>query len=244
MGIGDSQIDYGAVSNGRLTADDIQMKSGIASGLNGIANKLFREKRKYIETYRKMVSAYVTNKGLTRNKAQISGMITNLLDLLAWLHQKKVAMRDLKPDNLLVAGDPTRFPQFLESASQYSIGLIDVETAVWLGTEENGQIDQPLLGGTPSFATPTHTLPNKLIRGIYGDLSLILHLQDWYAAIGMIFNMVTGKRLFKETAKTLIRIKKDIKEGVKNKGRALDGLKNASRLFWSQASIELEVFSG
>ena len=228
------------LSNGHLNASDMQMKSGIASGLNGIANKLFREKRNLVETYRKMVTSYVVNKDLTRNKAQMSGMITNLLDLLAWLHQKKVAMRDLKPDNLLVAGDPTKFPQFLESASQYSIGLIDVETAVWLGKDKGAQIDQPLLGGTPSFATPTHTLPNKLIHGIYGDLSLILHLQDWYAAIAMVFNMVTGKRLFKETAKTLIKIKKEIKRGVQEKGRATDVLSEASRMFWSEASHEFE----
>ena len=229
------------LSNGRLTADDLQMKSGIASGLNGIANKLFREKRKPVETYRKMVSAYVVSKGLTRNKAQISGMITNLLDLLAWLHQKKVAMRDLKPDNLLVAGDPTKFPQFLESASLYSIGLIDVETAVWLGNRDAQQVEQPLLGGTPSFATPAHTLPNKLIQGIYGDLSLIFYLQDWYAAIAMIFNMVTGQRLFKDTAKTLIRIKKDIKKGLEKNGQAKDVVENASQIFWSEASNEFET---
>jgi hypothetical protein len=160
------------LSNGRLTADDLQMKSGIASGLNGIANKLFREKRKPVETYRKMVSAYVISKGLTRNKAQISGMITNLLDLLAWLHHKKVAMRDLKPDNLLVAGDPTKFPQFLESASQYSIGLIDVETAVWLGEGEGGA-DRTTAARGDAFlchALRTH-YPTNLSRSIYGDLS-------------------------------------------------------------------------
>ena len=149
-------------------------------------------------------------------------------------------MRDLKPDNLLVAGDPSKFPKFLESASLYSIGLIDVETAVWLEKDENGQIAQPALGGTPSYATPTHTLPNKLIQGIYGDFSLILHLQDWYAAIAMVFNMVTGKRLFKETAKKLITIKKEIKRGVNAKGRANDVLRKASRVFWFEASQEFE----
>lgn len=228
------------LSNGHLNATDMGMKTGTASGLNGIANKLFKEKRKPVETYRKMVTAYVTNKGLTRNKAQISGMITNLLDLLAWLHQSNVAMRDLKPDNLLVAGDPSKFPQFLESASLYSIGLIDVETAVWLGKGQGDPIDQPLLGGTPSYATPTHTLPNKRIQEIYGDLSLILHLQDWYAAMAMVFNMVTGKRLFKNTAKNLIKIKKDIKKGVEEKSRGTELLGNASRIFWSEALSEFE----
>lgn len=228
------------LSNGRLSAIDMEIKPGVASGLNGITHKLFKEKRKPIETYRKMVTAYVTTKGLTRNKAQISGMITNLLDLLAWLYQTKVAMRDLKPDNLLVAGDPTKFPQFLESASLYSIGLIDVETAVWLGKDKGGQIDQPLLGGTPSFATPTHTLPNKFIQEIYGDLSLILHLQDWYAAIAMVFTMVTGKRLFNKTAKVLIKLKKEIKKEVEKKGRASEELGNVSRMFWTEAVDEFE----
>jgi serine/threonine protein kinase/uncharacterized protein involved in tolerance to divalent cations len=232
------------LSNGRLSASDMGMKTGTASGLNGIANKLFKEKRKPVETYRKMVTTYVTNKGLTRNKAQISGMITNLLDLLAWLHQSNVAMRDLKPDNLLVAGDPSKFPQFLESASLYSIGLIDVETAVWLGKDQGNPIDQPLLGGTPSYATPTHTLPNKRIQEIYGDLPLILHLQDWYATIAMVFNMVTGKRLFKDTAKNLIRIKKDIKKGVEEKGRGNEVLGKASRMFWSEALSEFEHKTG
>jgi hypothetical protein len=43
--------------------------------------------------------------------------------------------------------------------------------------------------------------------------------------MAMVFNMVTGKRLFKETAKTLIKIKKDIKRGVEEKGRAKDVLR-------------------
>ena len=228
------------LSNGRPSATDMEMKPGTASGLNGIAYKLFKEKRKVIETYRKMVTAYVTTKGLTRNKAQISGMISNLFDLLAWLHQTKVAMRDLKPDNLLVAGDPSKFPQFLESASLYSIGLIDVETAVWLEKDQGRQIDQPLLGGTPSFATPTHTFPNNTIQALYGDLPMILHLQDWYAAIAMVFTMVTGKRLFKQTAKTLLKVKKEIKKGVEDKGRTSEVLGHASRMFWSEALNEFE----
>ncbi len=232
------------LSSGRLTATDLDMKSGMASTLNSIAGKLFKEKQRPVEAYQKMIASYVTTKGLTRNKAQISGMITNLLDLLAWLNLKKVAMRDLKPDNLLVAGDPTKFPQFLESASLYSIGLIDVETAVWLETAENRRIEQPLLGGTPSYATPTHTFPNALIQRLYGDVPLILYLQDWYAAMAMVFNMVTGKRLFNETAKILIKMKETIQQGVEKKGRADEILGNVSQTFWSQAFDEFERKTG
>jgi len=228
------------LGQGKLNSKDLGLKAGTASGLNGIAAKLFNEKKKPIEIYRRMIRTYVVNKNLTRNKAQISGMITNLLDLLAWLHTRKVAMRDLKPDNLLVAGDPTNFPQFLESASLYSIGLIDVETAVCFEPDEKDRVAQPLLGGTPSHATPTHTFPNELIRGIYGDLPLILHLQDWHAAIAMIYKTVTGERLFRDTAKTLIEIKGAIRKGAKKKNTANETLAEASRLFWSCAMDEFE----
>ena len=228
------------LSKGRLSSADFDMKSGMASGLHGIANKLFKEKRTSVDAYRGMIASYVANKSLTRNKAQISSMITNLLDLLAWLHNRKVAMRDLKPDNLLIAGDPTKFPQFLESASLYSVGLIDVETAAWLETEGGREIEQPPLGGTPAFATPTHTFPNNIIQKIYGDPSLILYLQDWYAAVAMVFHMVTGKRLFTDTAKTLMKIKKDIKEGVKSKNRMPELLGKTSRIFWTHAVAEFD----
>ncbi|MBW2678944.1 MAG: hypothetical protein JRD49_15445 [Deltaproteobacteria bacterium] len=226
------------------TSFETRVRESLQQNLTDAAVQKFQIREWPVKAYRKMIASYVATKGLTRNKAQISGMITNLLDLLAWLNLKKVAMRDLKPDNLLVAGDPTKFPQFLESASLYSIGLIDVETAVWLETAGNRQIEQPLLGGTPSYATPTHTFPNTLIQRLYGDVPLILYLQDWYAAMAMVFNMVTGKRLFNETAKTLIKMKETIQQGVEKKGRAGEILGNASQTFWSQAFDEFERKTG
>ncbi|MCK7507684.1 MAG: hypothetical protein MZV70_28985 [Desulfobacterales bacterium] len=106
---------------------------------------------------------------LEQNRQIIAGIVTNLLDLLAWLSAKQVAMRDLKPDNLLVAGDPQNYPAFLRSAADYSLGFIDVETAVYFGKAEENKIKQPLLGGTPYYATPSHLFPNsgpgRLFRG-------------------------------------------------------------------------------
>jgi len=228
------------LGKGKLSSKDLDMKAGTASGLNGIAAKLFSEKKKAVETYRKMIQVYVVNKNLKRHKAQMSGMITNLLDLLSWLHTRKVAIRDLKPDNLLVAGDPTNYPQFLESAALYSIGLIDVETAVCFKPDKKDRTAQPLLGGTPSYATPTHTFTNGLIQNVYQDLPLILHLQDWYAAIAMIYNTVIGGRLFSDTAKTLMKLKDTIRKCARQKDDTGKALGEASRTFWAASVNEFE----
>jgi hypothetical protein len=216
------------------------MKAGTASGLNGIAAKLFTQHKRPVEQYRRMIHTYVSNKSLERNKAQISGMITNLLDLLAWLHIRKVAMRDLKPDNLLVAGDPSKFPQFLESASLYTIGFIDVETAVCHEPDEKGRVAQPLIGGTPSHATPAHYYPNGFIHSVYQDLPLILHLQDWYAAVAMIYKTVIGGRLFNDTAKTLFEIKDTLRKCAKEKDATGETLAETNRMFWSSSMAEFE----
>ena len=109
--------------------------------------KLFNEKRSAVENYRRMVRSYVLSRNLKQHSSAISSMVINLLDLLYWLGQKKLAMRDLKPDNLLVAGNPAKFPQFLGSANMYSIGLIDVETAVSYEAPDPKSIRQPPLGG-------------------------------------------------------------------------------------------------
>jgi hypothetical protein len=229
------------LSGGVLSASDIDMKPGVASNLNAAAKKLLLENGAPIDRYRQMIRSYAVNKSLQQHKAQMSGLITNLLELMTWLDEKKISMRDLKPDNLIVAGDPSKFPQFLESAALYAIGLIDVETAVSYDVQDIKQMKQPPLGGTPSFSTPSHVMKNELLANIYQDLSLILHLQDWYAAIGMIYTVVTGERLFDRTSKVLLNLKAGIKDQQKKKGKPVEIIAEASRKFWSEASKEFEI---
>ena len=228
------------LSGGVLSAADIDVKAGTAADLNAVARKLLGENRAPVDLYRKMIHSYVVRKSLQQHKAQISGLVTNLLDLMAWLNEKKIAMRDLKPDNLLIAGDPAKFPQFLESAALYAIGLIDVETAVSYHADDIKQIKQPPLGGTPSFSTPTHVLRNDTLAKLYQDLPMILHLQDWYAAVGMIYAVVTGERLFDRTAKVLLNLKAAIKDQPKKKGKPREVFVEASRTFWKAAYTEFE----
>ena len=226
------------LSGSKLSIADFETKPRLASEMNASILKLFNDKQQPIRNYRQMIHAFVITKNLKRHNSQISSMIINLLDLLFWLGEKKLAMRDLKPDNLLIAGNPSKFPQFLESANMYSIGLIDVETAVSYDISEKNGMRQPPLGGTPSYATPTHQLRNETIRNIYKDLPLILHLQDWYATLAMIYQSVTGERLFEKTAINLLNLKKTIRERSHKDGKPQAVLKTVSHSFWNVALNE------
>ena len=58
--------------------------------------------------------------------------------------------------------------------------------------------------------------------------------------MAMVYHMVTGQRLFNKTAKVLMKIKPEIKEGVNAKIGVSEVLGNASRTFWSQAVAEFD----
>jgi len=229
------------LSGRKLSVKEIDLKPRVVTEMNGVTLKLFKEKQHAVENYQKMVRSYVVAQNLKQHSSQISSIIINLLDLLYWLSEKKLAMRDLKPDNLFVAGNPSKFPQFLGSANMYAIGLIDVETAVSYDVPDPATIRQPPLGGTPSHATPSHQLKNETIQKVYKDLALILHLQDWYATAAIIFQTVTGERLFEKTAKNLLQLKKTIKERSRKKGNPTAVLKDVSHSFWSMALMEFDA---
>jgi len=229
------------LSGSKPPTTDLDAKPSVYSDMYATTMKLFNEKRTAVENYQRMIRSYVLSRNLKQHSSAISSMIMNLLDLLCWLGQKKLAMRDLKPDNLLVAGNPAKFPQFLGSANMYSIGLIDVETAVSYEAPDPKGIRQPPLGGTPSHATPTHQLRNSTILDTYKDLPLILHLQDWYATAAMIYQVVTGERLFEETARHLIKLKKSIKERIAKNSGSASVLKKVSLSFWWMAQQEFDA---
>lgn len=229
------------LSGGKLTNNDFNTEPQLASEMNASILKLFIDKRQPVQNYQHMIRAFVIAKNLKQHNSQISSMIVNLLNLLFWLGEKKLAMRDLKPDNLLIAGNPSKFPQFLGSSSMYSIGLIDVETTVSYDLSEKNTIRQAPLGGTPSYATPTHQLKNETIQKVYKDLPLILHLQDWYATLSMIYQTVTGERLFEKTAKNLVTLKKTIRERSRKNGNPQAILKEVSRSFWKIALTEFNM---
>jgi serine/threonine protein kinase len=178
---------------------DLKVPADLKALLEKLLARTVRSGETLKQRYRELLTQYAEQRLFTRSRPLMDVMVTNLLELLAWAGEKKISFRDLKPDNLLVAGDPDNYPHFLTSLREYTIGLIDLETAVDFGDSSPTRIPQPQLGGTPLYCTPSHFFPNTILEEVYGDLPLVLHLQDWYAMTAIIFEVVTGEKLFKDT---------------------------------------------
>ena len=89
--------------------------------LNRLLKQTMQDNSQAVDIYRKKIKDFIYMSAFEQNKAQMSAMIFNLLDILAWFGEKKVSMRDLKPDNLFVAGDPAKYPIFLRSPQEFSL---------------------------------------------------------------------------------------------------------------------------
>jgi serine/threonine protein kinase len=213
----------------------------LLSGVTSIFVRLFKKYREPVDAYTRAIRSFALRLSLAQNRQPIAGILTNLLDLLAWLGAKQVAMRDLKPDNLLVAGDAQNYPAFLRSPADYSLGFIDVETAVYFGKAEESNIRQPLLGGTPYYATPSHLFPNATLAACFGDTSRVLHFQDWQAVLVMIFKTVTGELLFDRTATHFADIKNRVINAMRQAEALNPQLEEVSRIFWRSATAEFRA---
>ena len=212
----------------------------LVHGLNRLIQKVIDAKKDEVASYRRTIREYVFKIHLEQNKPQMAGIITNLLDLLAWLREKQVSMRDLKPDNLLVAGDPSKYPGFLRSPEEYSLGIIDVETAVDFERSKYKKTRQPLLGGTPFYATPSHFFLNEILNQAFNNFRKILHYQDWHAMVVMIFKVVTDDLLFQQTAKLFGYVKDKIRDSHDDSTRQVEVIKEISKTFWDSALNEFK----
>jgi len=212
--------------------------------INLLILNILDDKKDPVEFYRNTVKGCIQSVTVGQNKSQMGELVSKMLDLLVWLRTKDVAMRDLKPDNLLIVGDPAKYPDFLKSTREFTVGLIDVETAVNYKRNPGEEIGQPILGGTPSYAVPAHLCDNETLKSLYGDLSRILYLQDWFAAAGMIYEVILGERLFDQTGKLLVGIKNLVLKSVQGEQELHQAFKKASQMFWYAAVNEFNVKTG
>jgi serine/threonine protein kinase len=223
-----------------ISANGSGYPASFISDLNIILKKMVKDHSDVVEVYRKTIKNYIYMSFFEQNKAQMAALSSNLLDVLAWFRTKRVSMRDLKPDNLFVAGDPARYPLFLRSAQDFSLGIIDVETAVDFEKSKYNSIKQPLLGGTPFFATPSHFLRNDILAKKFGNLGKILHLQDWHATLVMIYKAITGDLLFDQTAKLFGDLRHMMIQANHPDNHRSDIFEEASRMFWHSAVVEFQ----
>ncbi len=196
----------------------------------------FSNKHKHlIDTYTDRVIQKSREISFVRNRPKMAAIITNLMDLLVEMGEKHVAMRDLKPDNLIIIGDPEDYPGFLLRPEDFSIGIIDLETAVITRVAFGEEIKQPKLGGTPFYATPSHLMLNSMLRSYYTDLEVILRMQDWFAMIGIIFRIITSEHVFIQTSRELPKLQHQI---LKGHGRP-EAIRYVNSIFWPHAKAEL-----
>ena len=232
---------YSALAQKEVAADGNKYPATFIDQLNLLLKNIMSEESEVVGIYRKLIRDYVYMSCFEQNSAQMSAISANLLDILSWFRQKRVSMRDLKPDNLFVAGDSARYPLFLRSDKEFSIGIIDVETAVDFEKSKYTKIKQPLLGGTPFYATPSHFIRNEVLEIEFGNLGKILHLQDWHATMVMIYKVVTGELLFEQTAKLFASLRDKMIAANKPENFGSDIFEGASRIFWHSALVEFQA---
>jgi len=221
-----------------LTSKHADVWPGFAEELNYLLETVFKEYKDAIKDYRTTIKEYVYKRAFKQNNRQLQIIISKLLAVIQKLQQKGVAIRDLKPDNIFII---EHTPGALISSAQttaFSIGLIDFETAVRFKTKYDNKIEQPLLAGTPSYATPSHLFRNELLYDTFQDLSRIFHFQDWQACIAIIYSITTGEHLAEKTGRLLPAIIKLINSPERKKMTLDDLFKKGSHLFWHTALNE------
>ncbi len=228
------------LSGERVDAGTEDLPETLVEAINYLLSQVVRDNHKQVDQYRRSVRRYIKEMRFSQRRIQLENLASNMLQLLAWIDEKELAMRDLKPENLFVAGQPEAYPVFLNDAKQFSIGLIDVETAVVMGDKSSSDIPQPQLAGTPLYATPTHLLTNAILHEIYGDVRTILHMQDHFATIAIIYKIITGNNLFSSTAMVFPKLVKQIRL-LDPAGPALDQeMARINLMFWGRARVEFE----
>lgn len=223
----------------KLDLGDIPSSEDLSEDLNQMIDILLEEKEAAVFQYRSITEKYIHKKIFDNNRKNIEGLTINLLQLLRHLKHQAVAIRDLKPDNIFIAGNSNGTDGFINDPDTYSLGLIDLETAVHLRPDALDQMKQPLLAGTFPYMTPHHLFPNSVLRALYqDDTCRVLYMQDWYAAVGMLFNVATGRTMFVKTARMMQKVFDIKKKAVREKKPLAAVLKSINWNFWSAAAAE------
>ena len=225
----------------KIRREETQLSVDTVKKLNQLLSQVVKAHQFEVDLYRRHLTDYIRETRFTQHRRQFESLAGNMLELLAWIGQQGLALRDLKPENLFVAGNPDDYPVFLNHPDQFSIGLIDVETAVAIDAEDPILIPQPQLAGTPLYATPTHLMSNAILIEAYENLPAILHLQDWYATIAIIFKLVTGENLFATTAHVFPEILNRLKVVDPAGPDLMEDVTRISRLFWNSAVAEFQT---
>ncbi len=202
--------------------------------------RIFESNKQIVNDLLQLLKSQLATKVFVQYRHQIENVSSNMLQLLCRLKERKIALRDLKPDNLFMDANPDHYPGFLNDRAAFSIGVIDVETAVSLDSAKDGRIEQPILGGTPLYATPLHLLKNEILASCFTNLSDVHYFQDWYAVIANIFRVTTGKNLFVRASRSFPVALRMIKQSRSKAAPDEKTVKAMSEKFWSAALADMK----
>ncbi len=209
----------------------------VAATIEKALASITEKEKQTLSRYEKLVHEQVRRKIFDSNQTKMAALIVNILKLLARLNKQGVAVRDLKPDNIFIARNFDGADHILGDPETYDLGLIDLETAISFTPGRPDAIEQPLMAGTPNFMTPSQLFANHVLIDLFGrSTRRVMYMQDWYAAVGIIFNIVTGQHLFYRTARLIPEIMR-LKQ--KKAGNPPEIFKHASWNFWQTAATEL-----
>jgi serine/threonine protein kinase len=190
---------------GRFSQNNIDSNGTSAQGeLKSLLDEIFRKPNNsnILEEFKRQQTAYIQDKVDSRYmNGYLEVIVWNYLDLLVRLRRRKVAIRDIKPENIFLRRE---LRAFSDNDDNFIFGLIDLETAINLGAE--GELAQPLTIGTPYYVQPTTFVKNEILRLTYRDkhLARIYYMQDWHSVTALIYYAVTGETLFNNSAKLLL----------------------------------------
>jgi len=230
-----------SITGGSLSHEEKGIDSQLLTHIEEGFVSIFKATPQYVDDLTQLLKTRIAKKGFSQSRQQIENLASNLLELLDQLQEKNIALRDLKPDNLFLDASPDEYPVFLNSPDSFKIGVIDVETAISLKPDREGRISQPLLGGTPLYATPLHVMKNGTIAAHFGDVAQALHLQDWFATIAIIFKAIAGRNLFRRSARSFPAVLKILKSGRSKSDPDEATVKAMSRKFWSAAAKDIKA---
>jgi serine/threonine protein kinase len=222
------------------TWDHKGIDTAVVEKIRNAFSRVFNANQDAVDALIQLLKQELAAKTFSKSRNQIENIASNMLTLLCQLKTKGIALRDLKPDNLFLNAAPDEYPVFLNDREAFAIGVIDVETAISLETTSDGTIAQPLLGGTPLYATPLHVFKNETIQMYFGNPAELLHLQDWFATIAIIFKIGTGSNLFPRAARSFPGILKLLKACRSKADPDEATVKAMSQKFWSAAATDMK----
>lgn len=222
----------------KIADDPNEFSQAFIYELNYLLEDLFKTHYAAVEAYRRTISVYIHGLVCKQNRPKQQILINQILSMLDQLHNKGVALRDLKPDNIFVVEHTENALISLTHVDDISIGLIDFETAVRFKSQFANKIEQPLLAGTPSYATPSHLFPNELLSDAFQDMSRIFHIQDWQAVVAIIYNIATGEFLAEKTSCLIPGMIKMMRSPKMREMTLTELFKKGSYTFWRTAVNE------